>query len=1172
MDRQTFLHRSGRAGRFGGEGFCVSISSEDEKPSFEYLASSFRISLHYSLHDLIHIQQQRQLQMKQIGDADEHGKANETAEEEAKEKEKEEEVKAKEEVKGDRCSMANEGNDERHEVPISLGEEDRTKGILSPIAGSSSSPSSEKHNLPESPSSSLVEGRCSSLEERNPSIPMPVGVKAHEGYRGDTRLNKTEEEEGERRTDRVGDRRGNQDRSLTNGREDKVREFPCVEGPSGEGAYENLLLSPSTQESFKETEVKTNLAEDVSMKDVSLHDERRPKIERDAEIEEKHSSEKAPERGGGVLDGKRRLGVSGEDHKEERKNKEDEDKKKKKKDRQERERKEDVRLHEREEEELREQEEEKKKMKNRQAVHEENSPSPLNYEDVSVLKIPLIGMFISHANLLHSLSSSSSSLCSSSPHLRRSYRQHQGSKEDVQGKNFHRETSLQEGPSFSPSRVSSTSPLLAGEKGDRKEIDNDEEEEEHPYAFFSSPLCSLEFSLLQTIRRDRRRSKERFVMKRKNLEEDTNDKEMRGMRAVASYEEEEGETERDSSGDENSPVSLSSSSFSPESDSMHMAHEESSRFSIKIAAAEQHPPTWSLFSPSSFLLTSPLALSPGLYSPSRKESSPWRFSSSSDTSSSFFTRAHAYRGRFSSPPPPPRVKEEEEDDALSSPTSSSFSSFSIAIRPREVLPVSEALEARRIQERGGREKSELVKEEEQSWSSLSFLLLSFISCEEEMRRGEDHEEDVQSIVRRGGVYTRMRIVRASSLKDLIQRKAIRETGRSSLRRRQPFQGEKRDVNEKKKGVTKVKGKGEEDEEEEKGMEKYMIFAYSKAYEDLMRDALKHIDATSSKQERDHRRLLSDEGRREEDRISEKKKKKGKGVEKDLVKQKNSWRSESTQSRLREGESAGECLGGEREEKIGEGEKATFTVKDNAEKKRDIDPPSREGDSSMEKEGRRHSSRETKDERKNEIKRCEVDQRRKEGRSKRVKRDDGMTSDDRHALWCIFEAACAVKGREEEEEETEERQRKFKAGSNRFAVNGRGAQQREKDKERERRDVHPMKEEDSGWSPTDKRKKNAKQEKKRKENDSESDGETEKEEAVIASVGSSPSSLSHRESRRRSEMKGTPSSVSSFTVKDESPGEGRGEREAYRALVQLKSMHTQFWKNLLVHRLSGRNNS
>ncbi|PFH33536.1 hypothetical protein BESB_077530 [Besnoitia besnoiti] len=49
MDKQTFLHRSGRAGRFGGEGFCISIASEEEGPYWRYLAASFKIFLHSSL-------------------------------------------------------------------------------------------------------------------------------------------------------------------------------------------------------------------------------------------------------------------------------------------------------------------------------------------------------------------------------------------------------------------------------------------------------------------------------------------------------------------------------------------------------------------------------------------------------------------------------------------------------------------------------------------------------------------------------------------------------------------------------------------------------------------------------------------------------------------------------------------------------------------------------------------------------------------------------------------------------------------------------------------------------------------------------------------------------------------------------------------------------------------
>ncbi|CBZ53214.1 putative DEAD/DEAH box helicase [Neospora caninum Liverpool] len=52
MDKQTFLHRSGRAGRFGGDGFCISIATENERPCWEYLAASFKISLHASLESL----------------------------------------------------------------------------------------------------------------------------------------------------------------------------------------------------------------------------------------------------------------------------------------------------------------------------------------------------------------------------------------------------------------------------------------------------------------------------------------------------------------------------------------------------------------------------------------------------------------------------------------------------------------------------------------------------------------------------------------------------------------------------------------------------------------------------------------------------------------------------------------------------------------------------------------------------------------------------------------------------------------------------------------------------------------------------------------------------------------------------------------------------------------
>ncbi|KFG31305.1 DEAD/DEAH box helicase domain protein [Toxoplasma gondii GAB2-2007-GAL-DOM2] len=69
MDSQTFLHRSGRAGRFGGNGFCVSISTENERPCWEYLAASFKISLHTSLESLEALARQQAL-AHGVGDED----------------------------------------------------------------------------------------------------------------------------------------------------------------------------------------------------------------------------------------------------------------------------------------------------------------------------------------------------------------------------------------------------------------------------------------------------------------------------------------------------------------------------------------------------------------------------------------------------------------------------------------------------------------------------------------------------------------------------------------------------------------------------------------------------------------------------------------------------------------------------------------------------------------------------------------------------------------------------------------------------------------------------------------------------------------------------------------------------------------------------------------------
>lgn len=1177
QDKQTFLHRSGRAGRFGGEGFCVCISSEDERPSFEYLACSFRISLHYSLADLIQIQQ-RQMQ-KQIQGEDKQEKLKQTEKEEelieGKEKEeaegKEEHVKGEggegeegreeDEGKDEKCSLETEVNDERRDdVLLSLRKEDFvTRGeipsMFSPSGDSSSSSSLEKLASAEasscsSSSCSLIEDRCSSIQERTPSlsVAIPVGLKAHECYREKIRGKKIEKVEGgERHGDTAAGDDRDRARSLRHERED-LQELPYGEGGSAE-EKENVLLSFSSQGPYKEKEIKKTLEGEgggnVSMEDVLVHSERYQKVGREAETEEKDSPEKE-QRGGGVLDGRSTLGgVLEEDNKEDRKNTEEETKKKKK-GRQETETKVDIRLEERKED-----VHQKEKEKDRQTLREETSSTspPFIYEDVSVLKIPLIGMFISHADLLHSLSSSSSSSFSfRSSRLRSAY---QGSSEFIEGKESQGNISLQELPSFSPSRDSSSPPPLACDKGERKKkkTDDEGEEEEHPYAFFSSPLSSLGFSLLQTIKRDRRRSKERMDMKGKTCCGDTNDNKRRGGR-VLSYEE-EGGAERDRIGDRDVfPLSLPSSSA--ESNSVLMENEEISFFSIKLETKERLRVCWLPPPSSSFSGTSLSGISPEFYPLTEEVFSPWISSNSSSLdTSSFFPRAEACHHFFSSP---------REDDAPSSFLTSSSSSFAITLRPEEFLPVSEGLQRRRIQDRSEREKRELEEEEERWSSSLSFLLLSFVSCEEETRRSDDHEKDSQAIVGRGGVYTHMRILRSSSLKGLIQRKAIVETGRSSLCRSQQLQRGRRDAEDEKGVLTKVKGNSEE-EEAERRIQKYMIFAYSRAYEDIMREALEHIDSISSRQQKDHRRLLAGESGREEDKLRKKKKMMTvNGVEKnDLLKQNNDCRGESTGSfplRLSgEGEPTGECLGG-REEKTGEGER-TRRRRDSGEKNRDADSPSRGGDSSREKAGRRHSSREVKDERKNKIKRGEVGRSRKEGRAKRGKRDDVLASDDRHALWCIFEAACAAKGREEGEEE---RQRQSKADLNSFRADGREIQQREKDQERERSYRRHRKENDSGWSdscPTDKTG-NEGERKKRREKNSESEDGKEREQAANSSWGPSPSSVSKAESIRRRETKEFPSSGSSSTMKE-------SRSEAHRALIQLKSMHAQFWKNRLLHR-------
>ncbi|OEH74688.1 hypothetical protein cyc_02735 [Cyclospora cayetanensis] len=55
MDKDTFLHRGGRAGRYGSWGVCVSIASSDEADSYRYIAASYGITLH-ALQDIEQLQ------------------------------------------------------------------------------------------------------------------------------------------------------------------------------------------------------------------------------------------------------------------------------------------------------------------------------------------------------------------------------------------------------------------------------------------------------------------------------------------------------------------------------------------------------------------------------------------------------------------------------------------------------------------------------------------------------------------------------------------------------------------------------------------------------------------------------------------------------------------------------------------------------------------------------------------------------------------------------------------------------------------------------------------------------------------------------------------------------------------------------------------------------------
>lgn len=963
QDKQTFLHRSGRAGRFGGEGFCVCISSEDEKASFEYLASSFKVRLHYSLENLIQIQQQHQVKSDSLSTHD-----------------------------GDRLE-----SDEERRFSLYEGRRHSKESSVC-VTG----PPPEKHGVFTAAVRSVSSGDVPPADRGGSQHP---GVSVQDAISHDE---ETFQDNGERE-------------SLH--RSTKQKEA---------GEAQEQSQRPKTKKNSPVTEEEDCRGENKKLKKTREVDQGKSAVSeepcesagRDEEGEEE--GEVGP--GEGVLSGGKRNSRKEDDgrgvNKErEEKTREGENKGEETGDAVEAERKDTNNL-----------------KKNARFV----------FEDVSVVKIPLVGLYISHAEMI-------TSDCPAGLH-NRSRLLRRGPRDVVKG-----DQPMARGGRCLPS-VSSGCPLVSAPEVSSCSLQcegGSTRGRELPYALFASPFSFLELGILQTVCRERGRS----TGSEAERETKTEDEPMR--RAPPG----QGGERRDSEGGRHYLPPCSASSSQPKDTTLYREH--SPCFSLRVGVRTS---SWPL-SPSSFLAQSCNSSNVHLR---RDEASSL---SSSTTFATGPPRTHL-------PHPPSVVIVTRESTPLRlSPSLSTVES-------QRLGPEFDTVEETRVKRGGWGEE-----QEEEDFSSLSFLLLSFSAgggglggCTEKAAVEEDW-----------GARRRPIVTSSRSLEGLFKKGVRRGSGRSLWRRR--FSEDQGAIgNEEAASVMK----------DAEDREHVAVFAYSRKYESVVRDGLKHIDCTwlaDAAQQQGSYPLARPVVEKVKDAVTEKAL--GECVA-------------SNQSRLLAREGLLPLTRSRGEETSSEGAAAQMNGRRDT---REVGVSSRAKSSSC-KEERGTLSGEMRGKR--EEKREDSAGRR---RSRRETKDARI---DAHALWCMFEAACVVRGREEERKKREE---------------GGGARQTEqKQREKAREGTPPAHHTEDSWGTDEQDVEEEEEEKGR------GSLETGAEEEVgegrdWLSASAPPAQCQSGGRERLTGGRGDEKNSSSPL-----PPAGHTGGEAYRALVQLKALHEQLWRS------------